>query len=253
MIVGKEMNKSPFIVTLIALCLVLGVIASAQQGRWITKQKKIHRHFKVTAGDTLVLFNQSGNIVVNTWNKNDLTVEIAETGTAMDPKRAQTILDNISTTEDTTNKRRLSFRTSVKALYNSDSKIHTIANPEYNNTNVQVKYEADATYIVYAPKSINLIIVDGAGTTTIDDLSGNLDLSVAHGCFRIKNLYGENNRILAAPCHGDCHLASIKNGSLVSTNWDGKLYIGTQIDTNKVKITGWDSVIVQKMGTGKLH
>ncbi len=235
------MKKLSFIFSIFTICISHIYLAFAQSDKLIVKEKKNTWHFKVSKSDTIFIFNPSGNNEITTWNKNELTIEITETGKAKDQKRAQTILDNISTKEKTSKKGILFFKTSIKTPYNNNNGISAVSKTDVSNPNLQISYEADISYVIHAPEYLNLDITDGAGNVTIGDLSGNLNLQVIHGCFHIKKLTGPNKKINLDPVRGDCSITSIEEGNLLGNNLQGSmLTIDEPIDTNKVKIRGWD-------------
>jgi hypothetical protein len=59
------------------------------------RARKISRSFKVKPSDQLSIENKFGKVHVNTWDRNEITVDITMIGRANDADRAQRIVDAI--------------------------------------------------------------------------------------------------------------------------------------------------------------
>src|SRR6476661_8753086 len=57
------------------------------------KSKRINKVFKVNATDKLDIENSFGKIHINTWDKNEITVEVVMIARANSEEKAQEILD----------------------------------------------------------------------------------------------------------------------------------------------------------------
>src|ERR1700733_3546477 len=96
----KIMKGLSIVITLIAVFLIQCIKSSAQEEKLIIKQKKISKHFNVKATDKLSIENRFGNVIINTWDKNEVTVDITENGKAKTDARARELLGNIDVKEE---------------------------------------------------------------------------------------------------------------------------------------------------------
>src|SRR5580658_6415614 len=112
------MNRHIRLLSGAALLLVLSapVITQAQDVR---RQRLINKSFDVTADDKLQIDNQFGNVVVSTWDKEQITVDIEISAKASTDERAHDIMNKLNV-EDERNGHTISFKTQVEEIHNSD-------------------------------------------------------------------------------------------------------------------------------------
>ena len=233
------MNKIPFVL-LLAACCMQNTVGFAQEKLFL-KQRKINKHYNVAPTDTLEIHGGYGDIIINTWDKSELTADITESGRSKTVSRALEIVNNISVAEDIAKPRRVSLTTHIKTPYNGFNGTRALENPSNNH------YEANVVYVINAPKNMSFYIWNAMGDVYVGDTYGKLDRQVVHGCFHAKNIYGKDNKIHAASDFSRPYtstITSIEKGQVFGTV---KLVIDKPIDTTQVKIRGWDSVIVNNV------
>lgn len=211
------------------------------QEKLFLKQRKINKHYTVTAADTLDILNGYGNVTINTWDKNEVTIDITENGKAKTAARAQEIVNNINVTEDIAKPRRIYLETHIKTPYNRDNGVKALAYPSNNN------YEANVVYIVNAPKNMPMKVFNTMGDVNLGDTYGKLDIKIIHGSFHAKNIYGKDNKILAASDLSRPYISTITSIEKGEVGGTVKLVIDKPIDTTQVSIRGWDTVIVNNV------
>ena len=226
---------------LIVICYLHTPCVFAQSAKIVVKQKKTNKRYKVAAGDSLIIVNYWGDVTIDNWDKEEINIDITESGKSPSASHAKEILDHLGLIEETNKKGRLCFKTRVDAVWNEGHGVNAITNADLTNPNIKIFYEAEIKFVVHAPKYLNLDIKNVSGDVTLGDVSGDLNLSVINGCFHIKNLTGANKNITLESGWGDCSVKSIEHGNLIGNNVAGStLYISQPIDTNTVKINGWE-------------
>src|SRR6202000_1648139 len=91
------MKKHIRLLSSIAAVLVLSapVTAFAHSEQDVRRQKLINKSYDVTADDKLSIDNQFGNVVVSTWDKPQITVDIEVSARASSDERAQEMMNKI--------------------------------------------------------------------------------------------------------------------------------------------------------------
>lgn len=202
------------------------------QEKLIVKQKKISRHYKVNATDSLIIKNGFGNVIIHTWNKNEVTIDITETAQATTEKRVREILDTLRVIEHTAKKGRIAFSTFIKLHENYG--VRTMKTPNDR------EFEASVVYVINAPKNIALDVSNIVGDVYIDDFSGGLNIDIIHGEFHAKNISGPDKKIAIISDDVDSStINSIQTGYLTG---GGLLVINKPVDTAKVKIHGFQMI-----------
>ena len=94
------MKKHVF--NLLALLFLAGTVVFAQDEKEkhpepkFKKSKSYSKSYSLSNSDKVKLENQFGEMKINTWDKNEIKVDVQITGKSDDEKRAQEIVDRIS-------------------------------------------------------------------------------------------------------------------------------------------------------------
>jgi hypothetical protein len=159
--------------------------------------KKINRSFNVTASDKLAIDNRYGKVHINTWDKNEITVNIEILARASSDSRAQEILDMITVDEEKSGGV-ISFKTRIGKTGN-------------NNWGGKSGYTIN--YTVSMPKKNPLQVKNMYGDMYLADYGGNGDLSLSYGSMKLGRLSGENTVQLAYGS-GSNSISQLRQGSL---------------------------------------
>jgi hypothetical protein len=163
------------------------------------KSKKISRNIKVQNNDKLIIDNRYGKVHINTWDKNEVTVNIDIIARASTDSRAAEILNmiNIDIDEDRGDNV-ISFTTRIDKANNKN----------WGNNS---KYEIN--YTVSMPRQNPLQAKNMYGDLYVADLNGNADISLSYGSMKLGKLGGESTVRLAYGS-GSNSIAQLKKGSL---------------------------------------
>jgi formylmethanofuran dehydrogenase subunit D len=190
------------------------------------RSKKISRSFKVKASDQLSIENKFGKVHVNTWDKNEITVDITMIGRANDADRAQRIVDAIDV-KVTEEGGLIGFRTEVGKM-------------QGNNHNGKKGFEIN--YTVNMPKGNPLKLKNSFGDVYLANLDGKADLNVSYGSLKAENITHAESFVKVA--FGSGNIAYLKGGTL-------------DVDYSKVNIermgnltvsSGFSKLTVEKAG-----
>lgn len=167
-----------------SLLLIVAALLTFSLAAQEKVSKKIQKSYEMTRAGELYLSNKYGNITINGWNKNSISIEIDISVTHKKRDNAENLLgrivpeiremdDFITITSVITEK-----STNIFAKYFNK------ANPfDFDKSNVQIDYT------VYLPKNAELEIINTFGDIVIEDWIGKLKADVQHGDIWInKNL-----------------------------------------------------------------
>jgi hypothetical protein len=194
------MNRHIRLLSAAAVLLVLSapVITQAQDVR---RQRLINKSYDVTADDKLQIDNQFGNVVVSTWDKEQITVDIEISAKASTDERAHDIMNKLNV-EDARNGHTISFKTQVEEIHNSDK-------------NKNVSRENDRTfyidYVIHMPASNRLSIENSFGKTEIPAFKGLVTLTSKFGSLSTGKLDNVDQIDVE---FGKAYITSVNNGKL---------------------------------------
>ena len=154
-------------VALVAL-LLWSPVANAQMKYEFSHERSISQTYPAGANDQLKIENQFGNIVVKSWNKNEVKVDIRIEVSANDKNVAQKIFENI----DVAHVRQgntISFETDFHIKKKGD-----IATGNYKS-DMRVNYE------VLMPAGLTLSVENKFGNTILPDLTGTVNVEQQFG------------------------------------------------------------------------
>ncbi len=196
------MKQIRFLVFLVAILFVSSPTTYALWNNSVTKEKKVIRHYNVQAGDVLSINNQYGKVHINTWDKNEINVEVKIEVTARNEDVAQDRLDGITIDEDGVN-----------------GKSHEITlTTQFANLKFLTSMNFKIEYTVYMPRKNGLKINNKYGNVYLGDFDGKLDLNLSYGALKTQNLTGPAKEIKVS--FGSVDIASVDLGDF-TTSYSG--------------------------------
>ncbi len=148
---------------LVVTLLSVPVLSFAGNGDDVEKKKTISKSYTVTSGDKLNIENSFGNVVIHTWDKNEIKVDVEVAVNASTEEKAQRMLDQIEVTENREGGN-INFKTDVNDIHDNDHR-----NKDRDREDKRTFY---IDYVVYMPKVNPLKIENSFGKTTVPDFSG---------------------------------------------------------------------------------
>jgi hypothetical protein len=188
------------IITLV-LALLSQPSVAGTDGPEVEKTKSYSKSYPLGNADQVNLNNQFGELRINTWNKNEIKVDVTITARAGSDDAAQRILDNIYI-EDGKNGNTVSFRTKMK---NDKMNWHN-NKKDYKDQGMQINY------VVYMPATNTLSATNQFGATFIPEYRGLITLVSKFGTLnagaltQVKEINVE---------FGDAWLQSVNGGKII--------------------------------------
>ncbi len=166
------------------------------------KTKAYAKSYTIGATDKIAIDNEFGKVVVNTWAKNEVKVDVEIRADGDDDAAAQKILDRV-TIKDGKESDAISFKTDIERTdednnwgsWDDDGKSH-------------VK-RVVVNYTVYMPAKNALSISNRFGEVNVPDLSGKLSLDVKFGNLIAKDLSNPLNEINVK--FGDANIGNLNS------------------------------------------
>ncbi len=138
------------------------------------KRRSINKSYQVSGSTMIKLSNSFGKMHVETWDKNEVKIDIEIIARASNDDRAQNLLDKIDVQIDDDNpSSSLSFVTSIGN------------NKSGRNTSFEINYD------VSIPKTNSLDLKNSFGDAYLGDMTGDVDLNVQYGNLKAGKLTGD--------------------------------------------------------------
>jgi len=187
----------------VLLVLSAPVLTKAANGdEDVRKQRLINKMYTVTADDKLEIDNQFGNVVVSTWDKNEITVDIEISARASSEERAQDIMNKIDV-KDGRDGRTIWFKTKVGEINNN-----------HNNGNRHGENERGfyIDYVIHMPASNRLDIANSFGKTEVPAFKGLVTLTSKFGSLNTGKLDNVDQIDVE---FGKAYITSVTNGKVI--------------------------------------
>lgn len=178
-------------------CLLLlagawAALSSSASAQDFQREKKFSKTYPVSAGTELSLENQFGNVVIHSWDKNQVKADVTILIKHGNESRARELLDNIDVAED---------------AVGGDIALRTVIGKAKvkGNSSMQINYE------IYMPSSLNLRLVNKFGNSTLPDLEGDTDIRQSFGSLTAGALKGRENEVFIEFSQGNSKIAAARN------------------------------------------
>ena len=160
----------------------------------LAQSRQFSKSYPAMPGTTLSISNQFGNVVIHTWNKDQVQADVNILVNHGNERKAKELLDAISINSGMEGDE-ISFRTDI-----GKNKLNL-----KGNASMQVNYE------VYLPKNIDLELVNKFGNTTLPSLEGSTRIKQSFGNLETSNLSGEENELFVEFSEGSTNIGNVKN------------------------------------------
>ena len=194
-------NKQYFAVLLTLGLLMVQLVYAAPKKRDTEKKRRIEKTFQVSSDVLLEIDNSYGKVHIHTWDQNtiqaDIEIIVKEKDEDRATKRMENIDINISESGNT-----ISFETEIEEG-NSwlDGLSIGMGNPK-----------VEINYYISMPSTGNLHLHNKFGSTHVEDLQGNADISVKYGSLKTEHLTGMDNDITIG--YGKANIEELRAGDI---------------------------------------
>jgi hypothetical protein len=175
---------------------------SASEEPFAIKTKTYIKNYPLSANEQVTLDNQFGEMKINTWDKNEIKVEINIEARSNSDELAQKILDNIYI-QDSKGGSGVSFATKMKNQKNNWNNDHKKG---YKETGMKIDY------LVYMPSGNPLTATNQFGGMFIPDFRGPVNLTSKFGSLtagKLSNVKQINMEF------GEVRIESVNGGKLI--------------------------------------
>lgn len=164
-----QFNCSIFILSIISL-------TSIAKDQNFDRDKKITKQYTVAVNDRLSLENEYGKVTINTWDKNEVSVEMTIGASAKTDSKAQSMIDDVSLSET-----KVGGSIYLKTIYRAN-------NMRSGKQSLHVDYQ------IMMPAWLNINIVNKFGNVFLPSLSGAIQLQVNYGNIKAGKLLGSHDK-----------------------------------------------------------
>jgi hypothetical protein len=154
--------------SILFLALAFATAKAGDDELKVEKKKTYSKTYSVSNSERVSFDNRFGEIKINTWDKNEVKVDITMIGKANSEEVAQEVLDRISI-EDGKNSSGVYFKTKIAENKNWPR------GEKYNNTGFSINY------VIYMPSRNPLTVENEFGKTIIPDYSGEITVNQKFG------------------------------------------------------------------------
>jgi hypothetical protein len=244
----KHIN--PFkMLTLAAFIALPALSHAAGNGDGSEKKKTISKSYTVSPSDKLKIENSFGDVVINTWDKNEFKIDIEMYAKATSDEKAQSILDKIKVS-DSKSDNTVFFKTDVGHISGNnnsndkdddgdDDKDDGNKNKNHHRHSYTDNQQFHVNYVVFMPATNPLFIENSFGKTTVPDFKGPANITSKFGSLNAGNL--DNVEAIDVE-FGSAHIGNIHNGKLI-LKFDDKSSVGKI--SGSVKITNEFTDLIQ--------
>jgi hypothetical protein len=200
-----------------------------QTGSDAERSKSFSKSFNVDNNDKINLNNQYGSILIKTWDKKEVRVDVDIKAYSSSDNDAQKLIDGVSI-DATKNGDVVTFRTNMgdrNGRYGRGVK----------NGVTTWRREVRVNYVVYMPAVNPLTVSQEYGNVELGNFSGPTSLKVEYGNLVAGNLSNVNNYINVQ--YGKCDIQDL-NAAVVKHEYNGPVTIGAvgtlQLDAEYVAV-----------------
>ena len=225
------------LLALMLLALMLGTLASAQDH---TDKRSVRRSFPVSLETTLEVHNKYGKIQVATWDKDSVAIEV-------DINLSESSSSKLKKLKEGT---QISFTGTksyiiAKTVIESESGRIASELKSISNTISGSNKRIEINYMVYLPAHMDVVLNNKFGDIYMDDLDGQVDITLSNGVLKANRLKGNASISLS---FGNGMIRSLGSANLKLSYSDMVLNEVSQLDlSSKSSKLNVDSVNVLKI------
>lgn len=197
---------SPLTITIVVLLVGFSGVLSAQMYEDTWQSVKT---YKTRPGVNVAIDNKYGSVIVSTWERDSVRIEVTRKIYEKSRERLNTLRDNIDVEYQV-----LSNSISVETVFGSRHSslvrdIREMANLSVSDSRSSIDYK------VFLPANANVKVVNKYGNVVLPNLEGRVEIDLSNGDFQARDLDGDVHLTLA---FGNALVRNLKKG-VVSLNF----------------------------------
>lgn len=178
--------KAPIFKSVILLIFVQLLVISSAFALSDEFSKNLHKEYNADANTLLIIENKFGDIDINNWDKNKVTIDVTITVDHRNEDKAKELLDYIT----------VNFKQSgntIEAITDIDDKFSKWNTFSFNDDDKEFSID----YKVYIPNDIKLDLENKYGSVFINEIKGHADIAVKYGNLKINKITRGNVKPLS--------------------------------------------------------
>ena len=225
------------LLALMLLALMSGTLASAQDH---TDKRSVRRSFPVSLETTLEVHNKYGKIQVATWDKDSVAIEVDINLSESNSSKLKKLKEGTQISFTGTKSYII-----AKTVIESESGRIASELKSISNTIIGSNKRIEINYMVYLPAHMDVVLNNKFGDIYMDDLDGQVDITLSNGVLKANRLKGNASISLS---FGNGMIRSLGSANLKLSYSDMVLNEVSQLDlSSKSSKLNVDSVNVLKI------
>ncbi len=217
------MNQIPTMKYLFSLLLLL-IVCDTYSRTESSEEKRLSKSFKVGKSVSLDITNKYGNVIVNSWEKDSLHINIKIVGFGKDKEASEKLLNRVDFDFNQAGE----FVVAETILDRSKGFFRDLWNDVNDfSKGILGKHKLTIEYEVYAPKSANINIINKFGDVYLDNFKGDVRVELANGDLKTDEVSGDLKLDLS---FGRAIINKVKNGRLNLRSADLELEKADDLD-----------------------
>lgn len=208
----------------LALLLCISFVAEANSGTDHKSTKEIQKAYDMPENGYLEVFNKYGQVVISTWEKDSVLVNITITGFGKDEEDAQKMLDRVDIDFNKTGQY-LTMETLLDRKSGFFKEVWNNIN-DYSKT-ILSKNKLEIDYEIFMPATMHLELDNKFGDVYLQELSGQCDIKIMHGNLRANRINAYSQIDIG---YGDIRIKEFKKGRLTLKSVEGEIRKLGQVD-----------------------
>lgn len=214
---------------ILTVVLTCGIHAFSQS---ITEVKKFSKNYAVSPVTVLEITNKYGKVHVSTADADSVSIEAVLNITAPDKQKMAALLKTVTVDFDAS-----TFFITAKTVFDNQSSTIITELKKITDELMFSQSNIKCDFMVKVPKYLNVKINNKYGDVFVGELTGNLDLKLSNGDFKIETIGGTGNLDIKFSNNGS--IKSMNNGTILSSYSDITIAKSDRLnlDTKSSKIT----------------
>ncbi|MBU8891926.1 MAG: hypothetical protein KOO66_04055 [Bacteroidales bacterium] len=173
--------KSTLLLIFVQILVITSAFAAGEEF-----SKNLHKDYDADANTLLIIQNKFGNVDINNWDKNKVSIDVTITVDHINEEKAKELIDYIN----------VEFKQSgntIEAITEIDEKFSKWNTFSFGKDNKDFSID----YKVNIPKNIKLDLSNKYGSVFINEITGHSKISVKYGNLKVNKILRENVKPLS--------------------------------------------------------
>lgn len=224
---ANDMNYKKLV--LICAIVFAGFTTKAQI---YSEKSRMVKSFKVTTSTTVEVFNKYGKLHIVAWQKDSVKFDVDLLIKSSSMSKLEKLKDNISFDFTGTE-----YYITAKSVFGNKYSGFFKDLADFAEALITSDNQVEINYTIFVPEYVNMKINNKFGDIYIEDMIGDIGISLSNGDLKAGNFEGNTNIELIM---GDGEIKSVKNGKIYTTYSDLNINKAGQLNldsrTSKINI-----------------